>query len=51
MASAAILGILLLIPAPDLAGAAPPEKPSFVEYLRASAVPREVIDGFLQPYR
>ena len=25
-----------------------PEKPTFLEYLRARAVPREVIDGFLR---
>jgi hypothetical protein len=46
-AEAVTLGIFLLISAQDLAGAEPPEKPTYVEYLRGSAVPREVIDGFL----
>jgi hypothetical protein len=46
-AGALILGSLVLIAAPDHTGAGPPEKPTFVEYLRASAVPRGVIDTFL----
>jgi hypothetical protein len=47
-AKTAILGVLVLLPVPSLAGAGQSEKPTFVEYLRASAVPREVIDGFLR---
>jgi hypothetical protein len=31
-----------------MAGAELPEKPTFVKYLRDSAVPRDVIDGFLR---
>jgi hypothetical protein len=47
-ARAVVLGIFALLPAPDIAGAQPPEKPTFVEYLRKSAVPRDVIAGFLR---
>ena len=46
-ARVAILGSLLLLTAPEGTGAAPPEKPTFVQYLRDSAIPRELIDGFL----
>lgn len=47
-AKAVILGIFMLSPTPDVIGAEQPEKPTFVEYLRASAVPPTVIDGFLR---
>ena len=47
-AKAVILGIIILLSAPSVDGAEPPEKPTFVEYLRAGAVPRGVIDGFLR---
>jgi hypothetical protein len=47
-ARAIILGIAVLLPAPNIAGVAQPEKPTFVEYLRSSAVPRGVIDRFLR---
>jgi hypothetical protein len=44
-----ILGIFLVFPAPNIAGTEPPaQKPTFMTYLRDSAVPREVIDGFLR---
>jgi hypothetical protein len=43
-----ILGIIVLHPAPNVIGVEQPEKPTFVEYLRASAVPRDVIAGFLR---
>jgi hypothetical protein len=45
---AIVLGIFVLLPAVKGAGAEGPEKPTFLEYLRASAVPRDVIDGFLR---
>ena len=45
---AVILGSFLLLYARPGAGAEGPEKPTFVEYLRASAVPPDVIDGFLR---
>jgi hypothetical protein len=47
-ANAVVLGILALFPSRDIAGAEPPEKPTFVQFLRDSAVPRGVIDGFLR---
>jgi hypothetical protein len=47
-ASAVIVGIVVLLPAPSVVGAEPPEKPTFTQYLRSSAVPRTVIDGFLR---
>jgi hypothetical protein len=47
-AKAVLLGTIILLPAPSVVGAEPPEKTTFVEYLRASAVPRVVIDGFLR---
>jgi hypothetical protein len=47
-ARSAILGIVVLLPAPNVIGVEQPEKPTFVEYLRASAVPRDVIGGFLR---
>lgn len=43
----AVLGIVVMLAAPARAGAQAAEKPTFVEYLRAAAVPREVIDTFL----
>lgn len=43
---AVLLG-MCLIPATALAGLEPPETPTFIEYLRASAVSRDVIDQFL----
>jgi hypothetical protein len=45
---AVVLGILVLLPVTNIAGAEPPERPTFVEYLRKSAVPRGVIDRFLR---
>ena len=45
---AVVLGIFLLLPAPETTWAQPPEKPTFVRFLRNSAVPRDVIDGFLR---
>jgi hypothetical protein len=45
---AVILGLFVLFPIPGLAGAEAPEKPTFVQFLKASAVPREVIDRFLR---
>jgi hypothetical protein len=47
-AKVAVLGMFMLFLMPDVAEAEPPEKPSFLEYLRRSAVPRGVIDGFLR---
>ena len=47
-ARAVVLGICVLLPAPNVIGAEQPEKPTFAQYLRASAVPRDVIDGFLR---
>jgi hypothetical protein len=47
-ARAVVLGIFMLLPALNRAGAEGPGKPTFVEYLRASAVPPDVIDGFLR---
>jgi hypothetical protein len=47
-AKAALLWIFVLLPAPNIAGAVPPEEPTFAEYLKNSAVPRQVIDGFLR---
>jgi hypothetical protein len=46
-ANAVVPAIFVLLLAPDFASAQPPEKPTFVEYLRDAAVPREVIDRFL----
>ncbi len=46
-AKAVVPAIFVLLLAPDFAPARPPEKPTFVEYLRASAVPRDVIETFL----
>ena len=46
-ARAVILGILVLLPVTSTAGVQPPEPPTFVDYLRKSAVPRGVIDRFL----
>jgi hypothetical protein len=43
-----VLGTSLLLPLLKSAGAEGPDKPTFVQYLKASAVPREVIDGFLR---
>jgi hypothetical protein len=47
-ASAAVLGIVALFTILSPTDAEEPEKPTFVEYLRASAVPRDVIQGFLK---
>jgi hypothetical protein len=47
-ANTVVLGIIVLVLAPSIAGAELPEKPTFVKYLRDSAVPRDVIDGFLR---
>jgi hypothetical protein len=47
-AKTVVLGIVLLLLAPSIAGAELPEKPTFVTYLRDSAVPRGVIDRFLR---
>ncbi len=47
-AMTAVLGMFALIPAPGEAAAGGPETPTFVEYLRAAAVPRATIDGFLR---
>jgi hypothetical protein len=43
-----VLGALVLFLALDPAPADEPPKPTFVEFLRPSAVPRDVIDGFLR---
>jgi hypothetical protein len=43
-----VLGIVVLLLVLSKAGAEPPEKPTFVKYLRDSAVPRDVIDRFLR---
>ena len=45
---AVILGSFVLLYARSGAGAEGPEKPTFVDHLRAGAVPREVIDGFVR---
>jgi hypothetical protein len=47
-AKTVVLGIVVLLLGPSMAGAELPEKPTFVKYLRDSAVPRNVIDGFLR---
>jgi hypothetical protein len=47
-ARAVILGIVVQLPAPSAIGLEQPAKPTFVEYLRAGAVPRGVIEGFLR---
>ena len=46
--TASVLGALVLMFTLDPATADEPPKPSFVEYLRASTVPRNVIEGFLR---
>jgi hypothetical protein len=46
--TASVFGTLVLILTLGPATADEPQKPSFVEYLRASTVPRNVIDGFLR---
>jgi hypothetical protein len=47
-ARAVILAILVLLPAPSKSGEEPAVKPTFVDFLRAGAAPRAVIDGFLR---
>lgn len=47
-ARAVVLGISVLLTSLNTAGAEGPGKPTYVEYLRASAVPPDVIDGFLR---
>jgi hypothetical protein len=47
-ASASAFGALVLFLTFHPARADEPRKPGFVEYLRASAVPKNVIDGFLR---
>ena len=43
-----VLGAFVLFLALDPAPADEPPKPTFVEFLRPSAVPRDLIDGFLR---
>src|SRR5262245_4314381 len=45
---AIILGSFVLLNAPNISGAEPTEKSTFVKFLRDRAVPRDVIDGFLR---
>src|SRR5262245_13785602 len=45
---AIILGSFVLLNAPNISGAEPTEKSTFVKFLRDRAVPRGVIDGFLR---
>jgi hypothetical protein len=47
-ANTIVLGTVVLLLAPSTSGAKKPEKPEFAEYLRNSAVPRDVIDRFLR---
>src|SRR6516165_3362366 len=46
--TASVFGAIVLFLTLDPAIADEPPKPSFVEYLRASTVPKNVIDGFLR---
>ena len=46
--TASVFGALVLFLTLDPATADEPPKPRFVEYLRGSTVPRNVIDGFLR---